>query len=193
MCSSDLTSTEQVQREPVGAVRLDHLVFVEPGVYRDRQTELYAASFKDVSATPSQANATQQVPVSARGLALTFTAPFAAVPKIVQALETSPRWFGIVRLVDTQRLSSAYPEEGNLERLAPNEANAKSIDYLIANTHQHEGLAQARLILDLVQFDKDKAMKELEEAKNLGKAAPKGAAPKKGAKTPAGKKPAPKK
>lgn len=188
----NVASPEQVQRVPVGAVRLDHLAFIESSIYRDRQAELYAASFKDIGAPPSQANPSQQVPVAARGLALTFTAPFAAVPKIVQALETSPRWFGIVRLVDTQRVSSAYPEEGNLDRLAPNESNAKGLDYQIFNTHEHEGMAQARVILDLVQFDKDKAKKELEEAKELGKAAPKGAT-KKGAKTPAGKKPAPKK
>lgn len=188
----NMTSTEQTQRVPVGAVRLDQLTFIDPAIYRDRQTELYAACFKDLSATPSQGNPSQQVPVTSRGLALTFTAPFAAVPKIVQALETSPRWFGIVRLADTQRLSAAYPEEGNLDRLAPTEANAQNFDYQIFNTHQHEGMAQARVILDLVQFDKTKAQKELDEAKNLGKAAPKGAA-KKGAKTAAAKSPAPKK
>jgi hypothetical protein len=116
----DADKPEISEEVKAGVLSLDHLELIPPEkvIERDRQA-LHAACTAAGVVVEASKSVKADPAYTAMGLDVRFTAPLAVAPLVIQALESNPRWFAIVRKIDTQRVVEPYVKATELGLAAP--------------------------------------------------------------------------
>ena len=136
----------------VGVSALDGLELLSykdrDGRVKDYMTHALSSSAK----APPALKKLPPMPYRASLLDVRFTAPLQVVPSVVQAIETGPRWFGVVTKLDCQRATEPYCK-------TPVPADAKPVKLgadgkpTFLNTHYQEAPVQVQIWVELFDFD----------------------------------------
>lgn len=158
----DEKKPEATKPASVGILSLDKLTLIPV----DQTALAETATYNEALKLAGTSGATEKAPAalsSAQRLRILFTAPAVAVAPAIQRLESSPRWFGVVRRIDTQRITAAFPSLDDLNNLAPKaEDTPAKLAAMKVNTHYQEAAIQCLVDVDLLEFDWAAAKKMLE-------------------------------
>lgn len=139
---------EITQRLPAGASALDGLDVLNEKDFAAKMNGSTRKAWELVRAGPNFKEDNAPRPYKSTGVELRFTAPFSAVPKLLQALENSNAYYGIIHKVDTQRTAGAYPEDP-AKGLPPRKDEAVPAN----NTYFQEAPLQVQVLLELIAYD----------------------------------------
>lgn len=143
---------ETAKQVPVGVYSLDSMDRLDAVKTEGRERDYLTHAFASGSKAPPALKKLPPRPYKSEMLDLRFTAPLSVVPQVVQAFETGPRWFGIIRKVDCQRIAEPYAKSA-----LP--ATGKAVDVgadgkaTFANSHYQEAPVQVQFWLEMLKFD----------------------------------------
>lgn len=145
----DMKKQDEVsQRLPAGASSLDGLDVLNEKEFAAKANSAARKAWELVRAGSTFKEDNAPKPYKSTGVELRFTAPFSSIPKLLQALENSNVYYGIVHKVDTQRTSAAYPEDP-AKGLPPRKDEAVPAN----NTFFQEAPLQVLVLLELIAYD----------------------------------------
>ncbi|MCW8133803.1 MAG: hypothetical protein KIS92_25880 [Planctomycetota bacterium] len=150
----DLTKPDSTERALQGVMSLDKIEILGEKDYAAR-TSAYARKAWDLGKAASlYKDPSGPSPVKTAGLELRFTAPFSVVAPVLQALENTNVFYGVIRKIDTQRASCAYPGVEDLAGLGVPKKDGNS-----AKVHPYfqEPPLQVLVLLELNSFDAEGA------------------------------------
>ncbi|MBI3829699.1 MAG: hypothetical protein HY291_09295 [Planctomycetes bacterium] len=151
----DMGKTETADHVKIGVESLDLLDILAD---KDFTARMSAASHKAWDLAKSGAlfhDDTGSKPCKSTGVELRFTAPFALIPSVLQALEGSSVYYGVICKLDTQRTAAAYPGQEDLARLSVPHKDLPESARL--HPYYQESPLQVLVLMELVSYDADGA------------------------------------
>jgi hypothetical protein len=150
--SPKMEEKEVTKLVQAGVTSLDGMILLDPAKRDDRVKDYVTHAFASSAKAPPALKKLPGNPCRTSLLDVRFTAPLQVVPGVVQAFETSPRWFGIVTKVDCQRAAEPYsktplPASADTVKVG---TDGKTTFY---NTHYKEAPVQVQIWVELYDFD----------------------------------------
>lgn len=151
----EMSKAESVEHPQVGAESLDLLDILADKDFAARVNTAARKAWDLGKAGAVYHDDTGAKPYKSTGIEMRFTAPFSAIPAILQALEGSGVYYGVVCKIDTQRTASAYPGQEELARLSVPRKDQPEGARL--HPYYQESALQVLVLMELVTFDAEGA------------------------------------
>jgi hypothetical protein len=146
---------ETTKQATVGVCSLDGIDRLDAVKAEARERDYLTQAFASGAKAQPPLKKLPPRPYRSEMLDLRFTAPMSLVPQVVQAFETSPRWFAIVRKLDCQRVAEPYAKVA-----VP--ATSKAVEVgadgrpIFSNNHYQEAPVQVQFWLEILKMDEQK-------------------------------------
>lgn len=136
----------------VGVYSLDGIDRLDEVKADAREREYLAHAFGSTSKAPPALKKLPSRPYKTVLIDIRFTAPLSVVPQVVQTFEASPKWFGIVRKIDCQRVVEPYAKTATPATVSAVEIGADGRP-MFSNSRYHEAPVQVQFWLEILKMD----------------------------------------
>jgi len=143
---------ETPKQVSAGVYSLDGIERLDAVKAEARERDYLTQAFGSANKAPPALKKLPNRPYKSELIDIRFTAPLSVVPQVVQAFETSPKWFGIVRKIDCQRAAEPYAKSA-----IP--ATAKAVDVgadgrpTFTNSYYQEAPVQVQFWIEILKMD----------------------------------------